>query len=98
MSISRILYLIVLLVSFDITFAETQLQLTENTELEASSYEADLTATFDEDSSIIPPGLKLAKPAFNSTIDSVFDSRSASIQCYWHVAIRAPPHSSFIPT
>ncbi len=96
-SISRILCLFFLLAGFDVTSAETQLPVRENIELQASSSGSDLTETFDGDNSIIPPVLETPELVVNSTTDSFCLSHSAPFQDYRLIAIRAPPHSSFIP-
>jgi hypothetical protein len=63
-SISRILCLLVLLASFDVSLAETQLPARDNIEQEASSFRPDATATFDDNSSIIPPAVEAPAPFF----------------------------------
>jgi hypothetical protein len=96
-SISRILCLLVLLASFDVSLAETQLPARDNIEQEASSFRPDATATFDDNSSIIPPAVEAPVPVFRWTTASFCQLCLVTFQRYRLIAIRAPPHSSFIP-
>lgn len=96
-TISRILCLVVLLASFDVTSAETQLPVRDNIEREATSFRPDLTDTFDGDNYIIPPVPETPEPNFYWVSAPVCRPLLAPFQHYRLVAIRAPPISSLIP-
>ncbi len=96
-SISRILCLIILLASFDVSLAETQLPVRDYIEQKSSAFSPDSTASFNDDNTVIPPSVEVPEAVFESTTERHYQSHSAPFQRFRHIPIRAPPfHHSFL--